>query len=193
VFITVCRFLFFTSIAECVAKKLEYPLGDSWRRALVELETIGWLIFVVIGLVNVRSDGSFWSRTIVVLCTIRLLNIVFGFALRYVFVDDPQTNPRRATILLLVDLAQIAIIFGSLYAAFPRGTFSDPAHANRAVEGASHFLYLSWTTLLTMGSGYSTADSGAQALILIELSSGLLMVAVTIGTVLQAIEVRARK
>ena len=63
---------------------------------------------------------------------------------------------------------------------------------NVPVVGHWPFVYLSWTTLTTLGSGYTFTGTAARTLAMVDVASGIGMLAVVLSIfVLGAIRVRA--
>ena len=175
-------YLFGVTIATHFSPWLRSNEGDALRRRLVEIETLAWLVLAVLAVKYTRADGSIASLAWLAVAGIRVIGTM-SFALRYVVTRNPVVDAHRAATLLLIDAATVALCFAAFFRALPPKAWVGPAPTN-----GWQFVYTSWTTMLTMGSGFSPKDVAAGSLVMSELGCGLLLIAVTLGTVLQAIE-----
>ena len=140
-------FLFGLTIATHFNAWLKSDEGDPTRRRLVEIETLTWLVIATLAVKYTRADGSIISYGWLAVAAIRIIGTM-SFALRYVVTRKPVVDAQRAATLLLVDAATVALCFAAFFRALPTTAWVD--HAPRH---GWQFVYVSWTTMLTMGSG----------------------------------------
>ncbi len=61
-----------------------------------------------------------------------------------------------------------------------------------AAESLNQSAYLSWSTLLTLGSDFQPKNAAGQALVAVELGLGLVILAVTLAAVLGSLRMESR-
>ncbi len=147
----------------------------------MEIETVIWLILVLLAAKYTRADGSLVSHIWIGITGVRVVGTM-AFALRYVVTRNPAIDAQRAAALLLVNVVTVALGFAAFFRALPATAWLDHPPTT-----GWQFAYTSWTTMLTMGSGLGPKDAAAGFLVMAELGCGLVLIAVTLGTVLQAI------
>lgn len=130
-----------------------------------------------------------WTAFIFVpLAIVRLLNIL-AFSLANVVFETKTgrlASAQRTIVLSVLNLFAVA----ALFVVFDEGwqalshAFLDPKFP---LDSWPQFVYMSWTSLLTMGSGYDAANGVAQALIGMELGCGVFLIAVTIAVLVGSV------
>jgi hypothetical protein len=103
------------------------------------------------------------------------------------FKPNASIEVQKAPIaILLVNVAQIVVIFAIAYQArdlsAPLGhhiTGTDHLPLN---QGPFGYVYVSWTTLFTLGSAYSTSDPAMEAYTMAEVACGLLVIGTGLAT-----------
>lgn len=102
-------------------------------------------------------------------------------------------NARRTLTLTLINVVAVILMF----AVADRWLATNwPEWAGfRAGQGQplrqEDFLYMSWTNLTTLGNSFNPVTIPAQALIVAEVSSGLLLLTVIVASILGAVKVNA--
>jgi hypothetical protein len=194
--------------ARAVANVLRYLFICSWfegrlrsrptqtlRLVLVDGEMLGWLAVFLLTWIFQPWVG--WANVVVLfLAALRMLNIL-GYSLYSVL--NPATTEgmtafasiRRTVLMNLVNLLTVWAVFALAYRNVIAATSTGFPHA-RVADSLNQSAYLSWSTLLTLGSDYQPASAGAQALVAIELGLGLVILAVTLAAVLGSLRMESR-
>ena len=98
----------------------------------------------------------------------------------------------RHVLVVPVYLLQLTLIFSTLFQTLGAGQVVDSLSGmNVPVVGHWPFVYLSWTTLTTLGSGYTFTGTAARTLAMVDVASGIGMLAVVLSIFVGAIRVRA--
>jgi hypothetical protein len=126
----------------------------------------------------------------------RLVDILAtNFRILLVDADRPGwgvVSASRSVLLGLINVVQIAVIFAIVDHALAPTGFLDPYRpAQPGAASPAGFLYLSWTTLITLGSGYEPISPMAKALIMLELASSFLMFVVILAAFVSLLTARA--
>ena len=167
----------------------------SRRRRLraVETEMVIWLLVLVGALLL----SFFWSPLVwpfVVVGLIRWLNIV-GYSLYSVLADasEAQTafaSTRRSVVMGLINVITLWALFAVTYRAVGALSFKLPP--GNTVASVSEAAYLSWATLLTIGSDIIPTNWIGRILLMLELGTGLLVLGVTLSALIGALRIKSQ-
>ncbi len=149
--------------------------------------------------------GSIVDVILSCLVGLRLLDIVTT-QLRIIILDPLRPWPGvisvpRSILLALLNVLQVILIFSVLDHAlqklqgnaFVDQSFQDPGQKFHLIHTSGGFFYLSWTTLLTLGSSYIATTPSAKGLIMAEVACGLPLLVVALGAFVSATTIRQSK
>ena len=162
--------------------------SDCYNGLIILLLVASWLASGTVTVVDVVAS---------VICLGRLFEL-YMVVLRIV-VSDPspsfqapvpipvhtQESTVRQILLVPVYLAQLTLIFAVLFQTLAHGQVVDTVSGTpKPIEGAMTFLYLSWTTLTTLGSGFTFTTTSPRLLAMVEVGSGLAIITVMLSAFL---------
>jgi hypothetical protein len=159
---------------------------DAYAVALFILSVAAWL---AVGL-NRSLDFA-----IVVFATWRVSQLV-AYKLKIVLVDINQpghyiASVSRSIMQGILSVAEVMILFAALDHALAPSGFIDTSQQPVAVpKTAGGWLYVSWTSLLTLGSTYSPRGGTAKFLLMTEVAAGLILIAVSLGSFVGAVRLK---
>ena len=163
---------------------------DPERAGLMDGVEVAWFLVLAIPILLAALATPNWVKVVgavVALC--RWFEIFFR-SLQIVAAapDRPATSARRLVLHTLLNVLQVWLLFIALYwtaaYVFPGGAaFADQS---TGLHSFGHFAYLSWTTLLTLGSNYSVEGPLGEALVMVELGTGLLLIVAALGALFSA-------
>lgn len=122
--------------------------------------------------------------------------VVFQLGVLLVDSNKPQNrlaSLSRSVLSSMVNILAVVLLFAALEHIFASTGFVD---SSRLPLGAyvpktpGGWLYVSWTTLFTLGSTYSVTTGVAKALVMTEVASGLLLIVVSLASFVGAIQLR---
>lgn len=162
--------------------------GDLYVLSLVVVSVVAWLLAGVNPIVNV---------VIVIYAAWRIVDVV-TYQLGILLVDVGKSghglgSPSRSVLSSGLNILEVIVLFAALEHVLASTGFVDP---NRLPYGSSTpqtsggWLYVSWTTLLTLGSTYSITTGPAKALVMAEVASGLILIALGLASFVGAIQLR---
>lgn len=182
------RHLFVSSIREASFA------SDRERLRAVEWEMITWLSAILaLLLLSLLWSGLAWIG--VAVAAVRWLNIV-GFSLYSVLADASQkatgfASLRRSVVMGIVNLVSVWAAFAVVYRAVGEAALELPN--GQQLASVSQAAYLSWTTLLTMGSVVlSPRNWAGRLLVMVELGTGLLVIVMTLGALIGALRIKEK-
>jgi hypothetical protein len=165
----------FALIVTASAKEHRLALSD----ALIAVWTVllGCLFFI--------PPASAHSLTVAILITaiagFRVLDIL-SYTLDMVRLIAHRVDVydvARSALLNLFNVLHIVLAFGLIDFAWL--TRADFVGNGPSVNEAFSYLYLSWTTLFTVGSGFTPSTMQAQALVMAEVGTGLVIIALSLA------------
>jgi len=168
--------------------------SDRERLRAVEWEMLIWLLAILaLLLLSLLWSGLAWIG--VAVAAVRWLNIV-GFSLYSVLADASQkatgfASLRRSVVMGIVNLVTVWAAFAVVYRAVGQAALELPN--GQQLASVSQAAYLSWTTLLTMGSVVLNPRNWAgRLLVMVELGTGLLVIVMTLGALIGALRIEEK-
>jgi hypothetical protein len=93
-----------------------------------------------------------------------------------------QQSAVRHILLVPIYLVQMTLVFAVLFQTLAHGhVINTVTGSPQPIEGAWTFLYLSWTTLSTLGSGFIFTSTSSRLIGMAEVVSGLAMIGVMLS------------
>jgi hypothetical protein len=199
---------------------LSGPSGDKWsdrshgrirrfmhnegrwhaRYLVGDLYVVAWTVGVAFLVQSARnqeathgSGAITTSGRILVIVAVYRLYEIFLTQLRIVasdtFGEYEHTKPSIVRYLLFIPLYffQAALIFAVLYLVAAPTAFTT---ASGAGITASQFVYLSWTTITTLGSGFTPTTHGAELLQMAEVAEGWLLAGIGLAVFVGSVKIR---
>jgi hypothetical protein len=162
--------------------------GDLYVLSLVAVSLGAWLLSGINPIINV---------VVLIYAVWRIVDVV-TYQLGVLLVDVSTSGHGLASLSRSVlssglNIVEVIVLFAALEHILAPTGFVDP---NRLPFGSSTpqtpggWLYVSWTTLLTLGSTYAITTGPAKALVMAEVASGLLLIAVALSSFVGAIQLR---
>lgn len=181
-------------------------LFPSWRLNWgdrVQWYVVFWLALLAILLFLIPPAGGTWALIIFGVAMYRLQDLVFavmddalGTTCRSLSFREPRERfddslARAPIAILLVNVVQVIIIFAIAFAYLnsQSGGRDIPNIGCQGQTAACHsasdwfsYLYVSWTTLFTLGSGDSIVGRGSEAFVMLEVVVSLVIVGTGLAT-----------
>jgi hypothetical protein len=184
---TACWLSYSTSV-------LRLPLGSTsremaaWRRQLQRYVLL-WVSLLFL-LLMVASWIGQWRWILLIFALYRLQAILlssvddaFQLTSRSAQFRGADPSGTQAILVVLVNIVQIIVIFAISYMTLG-GSGGFVPHDPRHLSGGFDFLYVSWTTISTLGSGFSPATPTVRVLTMAETGIGFIMVALALTSFL---------
>lgn len=173
----------------------------------VQVYVLGWLFFLALGLAATPIGGP-PSIVVLVLALYRLQDLVFAItddaleltcrsmAFRFPRWRPAHGLPQAPIAILLTNVFQVILIFAILYSFVDRHGgmqeltasacsavgIASGATCRAAMRGPFDYLYLSWTSLFTLGGGDTVSGTTSRVLVMLEVASSLLVVGTGLAT-----------
>lgn len=170
-------------------------IAQAWAGDIYVLTTLVLVLIanLLVGYGNLTLDGI--MACLVGLRWLDIVNTQLGIVILHVMQPGHSVvSVSRSIVLALLNVFQVILIFAVLYSAlqdlqgqaFVDGSFQDPGLKYHVIHTLGEFVYLSWTTLLTLGSNYTATTLSAKGLIMVEVASGLPLLAVALSAFISA-------
>jgi hypothetical protein len=156
---------------------------DAYAMAMFILSVAAWL---AVGL-------SRWLDLAIVLFAAWRVSQLVAYKLKIVLVDVNQpdhyiASVSRSIMQGIVSVAEVMILFAALdHALAPLGFIDTSQQPVAMPKTPGGWLYVSWTSLLTLGSTYSPRGGTAKFLLMTEVAAGLILIAVSLGSFVGAV------
>jgi hypothetical protein len=154
------------------------PAFDTWFFGIYVLAWLGALLVI---LMWAPLEGN-WGLAFAALAFYRLEDMVFGtIGDAFVFNTIGGTGGSKV-LLAVINLFQIVVIFAIVFfVLLPRTAFNPPAPVGRFGH-----LFLSWSTLPPLGSGFLPLTTRARSMVMVESAAGVLITIVALSRFLSA-------
>ena len=154
------------------------PNFDTW---FFGLYVLAWLA-ALLGILLWAPLGGTWGLVFVALALYRLQDMILGtIGDAFVFNTIGGTGGSKV-LLAVVNIFLIVVIFAiTFYVLLPNSAFTPPAPTGRFGH-----LFLSWSTLPPLGSGFLALTTRARSLVMVESAAGVLVTVIALSRFLSA-------
>ena len=137
---------------------------------------IAWLAGLLVALGFAPGHGN-WTLAVACIGLYRLQDLTLG-TISDAFMFRRFTGSWQSKVgLAIVNLAQLVVIFALAYLAFAPGTAFRPAPP----PGRFGYIYLSFSSLPALGSGFAAQTQVARVLVMIESAVGIALTVIALG------------
>ena len=169
-----------------LSKSVSAPTRFGWNRNSdhLQLYILAWTVALILVLAFAPLHGA-WGYLFVALAFFRLqefllatLDDVLGLTSRAK--DYRAQDPRFTLAITFFNILQVIVIFAIAFVALT-GNSQVAFSSGGDIVTRFDYLYLSWATLLPLGSGHAPLTAMARALTIAEGSSGLVIVVLALA------------
>jgi len=137
---------------------------------------IGWLAGLVVALAFGPSAGN-WALVIACLALYRLQDMVFGTITDAFRFREFTGSWQGRVVLAILNIIQVVTIFAIVFGVFAPGRAFAPVPPHGPVGR----LYLSWSSMPPLGSGFTGLTTAARGLSMLESAVGALLILIALS------------